>query len=103
LLTDEPINPTPKDIFRLRSYFYESIPRKDYVSLLYSQINMHTEKLTYLNDTMVSTYPTIPAIGTIELGDYMVLEGAIIREKAYIQWLYRCLSNNGESIKKDLL
>lgn len=91
LLTDEQIGPTQKDIFRLRSYFSDNIPANDYISLLNSQVRMHTQRFNYLKEVMSSTYSDTPDIGTTQLGDYMLLEGAIIRENAYIMWLNRCL------------
>ena len=41
---------------------------------------------------MQSSFQERPAVGTAQLGDYMVLEGAIMRERTYMEWLEKCLS-----------
>lgn len=103
LLTDEPIGVTPKDVFRLRTFFSDELPAKDFVKLLYSQLSMHKHKLAYLSDNMAKSYSNVPMVGTLELGDYMVLEGAIMREKNVIDWLNKCLFYHGETKDKKIL
>ena len=34
----------------------------------------------------------IPDLNSPDLGDYMVLDGAILREKAYIEWINRYIN-----------
>lgn len=90
---DEPIGVTPKDIFRLRSYFTDFISAEDYLKLLNSQLRMHTERSLTLKKTMESHNNTVPAFGTKEYGDYCVLLSAIMREDYYISWLNECIKN----------
>lgn len=103
LTTDEPVPPTPKDVFRLRTYFSQFAEKEDFIRMLYAQLEKHQYKHTYLSKLMASNYNERPAIMTKEMGDYMVLEGAIIREHTYIVWLYRCLSYYGEELDENLL
>ena len=49
-------------------------------------------------------YPTVPSLDTDRFGDFIVLEGAIMRERNYIQWIKRSIwyctnKKNEEEIK----
>lgn len=93
LMRDEPLGPTPKDVFRLRMYFSDFMTREEMKKHLVDQIQKHTDKRRYLSDNMKKNhYDTVPALGTKEYGDYLVLEGAILRETSYIQWLENALA-----------
>lgn len=92
LKDDVPIDRTFKDIFRLRTYYNESLSNDEYITLLKSQLNQHTEKRDDLQKVMQKVFNNkAPKKGTPELGDYLVLDGAILRENAYIDWLNNCL------------
>ena len=88
---DEPIGVTPKDIFRLRSYFTDFISAEDYMKLLTSQLRMHTERSNTLKRYMDGYEGKVPAFGTKEFGDHAVLLSAIMREDYYISWLNVCI------------
>lgn len=90
---DEPLGPTPKDIFRLRMYFSDFMTEEELRMHLQSQIKKHGDKHLGLVRTMTQNHNNIvPPIGTKEYGDYLVLEGAILRESSYIQWLKNALA-----------
>ena len=92
LKDDVPIERTFKDIFRLRTYYSESLSDDEFLKLLQSQLNQHTEKRDFLAGVMSKEFKSkAPKKGTAELGDYMVLDGAILRENAYIDWLNNCI------------
>ncbi|PNV60693.1 PadR family transcriptional regulator [Clostridium sp. chh4-2] len=92
LMEDDPLGPTPKDVFRLRLYFSDFMTPEQLKNHLQEQIKKHTSKRQYLSDIMEQNHQnTPPPAGTKECGDFMVLEGAIIRETSYIQWLRNCL------------
>ena len=92
LLRDDALEATPKDVFRLRMYFSEAMPPEELKKHLSRQMKKHSSKRQYLQDIMDRHYnPDIPEVGTREYGDFMVLEGAILRENSYIQWLKNCL------------
>lgn len=48
LIQDPPLDPTPKDVFKLRSYFSQWLSSENYLSLLSSQIKKRSEKLALL-------------------------------------------------------
>lgn len=92
LMEDEPLGPTPKDVFRLRIYFSDFMTTEETRKHLKSQIKKHTDKCRYLCDIMEQSHNSLPPqAGTRECGDFMVLEGAILRERSYIEWLENCL------------
>lgn len=92
LRDDVPIERTYKDIFRLRTFFSDEADPEDYLKLLYSQRKQHIARRDYLSDIKVNVFHnTPPALGTTDLGDYMVLDGAISRETDYVKWLERCI------------
>lgn len=86
---DVEIEPTPKDVFRLRMYFSENLDSKDLLRLLDSQIKQHDLKLKHLQD-INDSFETVPAKGTVEFADYLVLQSAIMREDYYLEWLNLC-------------
>lgn len=92
LRDDVPIERTYKDIFRLRTYYSDSLLDREFEKLLQSQKKQHEEKREYLAAVKEKVFNnTPPEKGTPELGDFMVLDGAILREDAYIAWLDKCI------------
>ncbi|WP_434309146.1 PadR family transcriptional regulator [Hominifimenecus sp. rT4P-3] len=89
LRSDEPLDPTPKDVFRLRTYYSDSLNTDEYLHLLDSQIKHHMARLDALEE-INRRFPQIPPRKTPEHGDYLVLQGALMREKAYLDWLELC-------------
>lgn len=87
---DEPPEPTPKDVFRLRIYYADAMEASRCRQLLESQREKHRERLQAL-EGMNQKFACHPAVSTPEHGDYLVLQGAILREKAYLDWLELCL------------
>ncbi len=89
---DEPMQPTPKDIFRLRMFFSNQLETAQCLKLLESQLNQHKARLAQLqHDT--NKFSAVPEKKTPEFYDALVLRGAILREKAYCQWLKECVDN----------
>lgn len=86
---DVEIEPTPKDVFRLRMYFSENLDSKELLRLLDSQIKQHDLKLKHLQD-INDSFETVPVKGTVEFADYLVLQSAIMREDYYLEWLNLC-------------
>ena len=100
LMKNEPLEPTPKDVFRLRMYFSDFMTPKELKTQLTLQLEKHILKKKYLTDIMHKNYhDQAPAVGTREFGDFMVLEGAIMREESYIAWLQNCLARCPEEEK----
>ncbi len=92
LMKDEPLEPTPKDVFRLRMYFSDFMTPEQLKTHLTNQLQKHIQKKKYLDEIMLTNHNnTAPAVGTKEFGDFMVLEGAIMREQSYIDWIKDCM------------
>ena len=87
------LEPTPKDIFRLKVYFIESMTKEDILKQFHYQLDLRKEKLEKLETTMTQ-HPYARIISDVispMYGDYIVLKGAIMRERTYIDWLLECI------------
>ena len=93
LKKDEPLDHTPKDVFRLKAYFCDEMSNEDLVRQFKSELNKHSDKLEYLEITMkeLLNIKDISTVASPQFGDYIVLNGAIMREKAYIDWAQDCI------------
>lgn len=91
LLKDEPLGITPKDVFRLRTYFSDVLSNEDMARHFKDQLDKHHNKRQYLAEMLEDNYKNSPVPGTPEAGDYMVLLGAVMREDSYLKWLEYCL------------
>ncbi len=91
LLMDESLPVTPKDVFRLRTFFTDFMSVSDYEKHLHSQLTKHHFKKDTLEKSLSEYVDDIPPYGTKEFGDYAVLLGAVMREDSYIAWLHKCL------------
>ena len=89
---DPPLDPTPKDVFRLRSYYCQWLPEENYRELIEKQIEKRFVKLSFLSGLLDKNYGGIdPAtLNGAARGDYLVLLGAVMREDTYMNWLKRC-------------
>ncbi|WKY48232.1 PadR family transcriptional regulator [Eubacteriaceae bacterium ES3] len=99
LATIDPLEPTPKDIFRLKAFFMEALAAQDILRHFHSQLTQRQEKVEKLENTMISQPCFHHQDNKIspEFCDYLVLKGAIMREKTYIRWLEECIAEIGES------
>ena len=88
---DEPMEQTPKNIFRLRLYFSNNLDVNTRIHLLQHQLLQHEERLTFLL-SQKEPYDGVPPLDSDVFGDYLVLDGAIIREEATIKWLENCIN-----------
>lgn len=89
MMTDTELAPIPKDIFRLKSYFANFLDTEDFTYLIDAELKKRMERYTFLKNTFAA-YTSEPDIHSKDFGDYIVLEGAVLREEAYIQWLHNC-------------
>ncbi|QSX08433.1 PadR family transcriptional regulator [Alkalibacter rhizosphaerae] len=93
ILEKDLLEPTPKDIFRLKTYFIEAMELDQMIDHFEYQLEQREEKLKKLKNTM-DHHPFTKGwvkIGTTKYGDYIVLKGAVMREQTYIQWLKECI------------
>lgn len=93
LAKDEPLEQTPKDVFRLRAYFCDEIDNDTLLKQFQSAFKKHSEKLEYLENSIEELLKKkdVSKVSSPEFGDYIVLNGAIMREEAYIHWLEDCI------------
>lgn len=89
---DEPMEPTPKNIFRLRMYFSSNLDVNTRVQLLEHQLLQHNKRVAFLY-SQKERYDSVPPLNSDAFGDYLVLDGAIIREESTIKWLNNCIEN----------
>lgn len=90
LQRDEDMENPPKDIFRLRTYFFDLLDTDRQQELLSSQLVQHQNRLLHL-EQKYEKYNPAPSKDSPQCGDYLVLYGAILRERAQIQWLKSCI------------
>lgn len=88
---DEPMEQTPKNVFRLRMYFSNNLELNTRIYLLEQQLLSHRDRLSFLYQQK-EPYDTVPPIDSPYFGDYLVLDGAIIREEGAIKWLENCIN-----------
>jgi DNA-binding PadR family transcriptional regulator len=86
---DEPLEPTPKDKFRLRIYLSDMISDDELLRHLESQLTKHRQKLERLDTQFKRKFSGVDlaSFTKTQRGDYLVLRGALMRETAYIDWL----------------
>lgn len=75
---DIPMEKTPKDIFRLKMYFSNNLDLDTRLVLLEHQLLQHQERIKFLYSQM-ERYSEVPPLHSNDFGDYIVLDGAIIR------------------------
>ena len=90
---DPPLDPTPKDVFRLRSYYSQWLPEDTYLELIQKQIEKRTVKLNYLSGCFEASYGNVDPLTLTGAarGDYLVLLSAVMRERTYMEWLEKSL------------
>ena len=101
LAKDQPMEPTQKNKFRLRVYFYNNLDLETRIMLLEHQLIQHNRRLEFLI-SQKEAYTEIPDINDPYFGDYLVLDGAIIREEGQIKWLNNCINYCLEQSKKQV-
>ncbi|OOM79594.1 transcriptional regulator PadR-like family protein [Clostridium puniceum] len=93
LAKDDPLEPTPKDVFKLKAYFCDEMNIDILLQQFEIALNKHSERLEYLEASMkkLSKTKDISKVSSPSFGDYIVLNSAIMREKSYIDWLNDCI------------
>lgn len=91
LVKDEELEPTPKDVFRLRMYFSNGMQAAECKKLIKAHLARRLRKLAYLIKCSEPYQEAVPNFHSDRFGDYIVLEGAIMRERSSIDWLEECL------------
>ncbi len=91
LAQDQPLDPTPKDVFKLRSYYSEWLPEREYLALLQKQMEKRSYKFHVLASRLEKNYGDVDpsTLAGKARGDYLVLMGAVMRERTYLEWLQK--------------
>lgn len=97
LLSDEEEYRPARDNLRVRLFFCEHMTHDQLHALLEREMGRHNTRLSWLAAKLDEKYgQQAPMENLPELGDYMLLQGAIFRERAYVDWLSRCLLHLGD-------
>lgn len=94
LIKEDPLGPTPKDIFKLKVYFADGLTREQLLAQFESQLAKRRKKLAFLEGFMAkhNVAQDCSNVTSPGFGDYVCLYGAILRETAYIDWLNHCIA-----------
>ncbi len=89
----EPLEPTPKDVFKLKTYYCDALSPSEMAEHFQDQLTKRLAKVEYLQGIMDKSYTgkTIRDLSGPPLGDYLVLKAAIMRETTYVHWLEQCM------------
>lgn len=90
------MEPTPKNIARLKIFFCNSFSTEERAAFLENQLAQHEARLEHLRNNQ-KKFPSVPSSGSNEFGDYLVLMGAVMREEMNCEWLKKCLTLNQEN------
>lgn len=82
-----PIEPVPKDCFRLKLFFSESLTEDQLQPVVQNEYTQHKARMDTLTARCHELGNPIPPVATPEFGDYMLVRGGMLREQAYLQWL----------------
>lgn len=89
---DEPMEPTPKNVFRLRMYFSNNMEVDTRLRLLEHQLLQHQKRHAFLCSQKARYNNVVPPLSSEEFGDFLVLDGAILREESVLKWLDNCIN-----------
>lgn len=81
---------TPKDVSRLKIFFANTLNEEERFAFLEDQKEQHVRRLKHLEHNK-EAFENIPDQSDDSFGDYLVLMGAIMREKTTIEWLEKCI------------
>ena len=93
LLADEQFCCEPNDNLHVRLYFCENMTYDQFRVSLLKQRERRAQGLEGLSEKVKQWEDNVPMFNSPELGDYMLLQGARLREKAYVEWLDHCLNH----------
>lgn len=80
----------PKDVFKLKVYFSEALSIKEVKNNFQTQLKKHKIKLKSIKSLMEKVDNPSYEFSS-DFCSYVVMQGAIFREEAYIAWIVWCL------------
>ncbi len=81
---------TPKDVSKLKVFYSGALSEELRQEMFRDQLEQHKARLQHLEENM-KKFRKIPARDSHEFGDYLLLHGAIMREKTTCEWLAECI------------
>ena len=90
LNTFEPMQPTAKDVFRLRLFFGAELEQEARLKMLRQQLGEHEARLAHLRNS-TSKFDNVTDRESPAYFDSLILLGAIMREENYCKWLETCI------------
>ena len=97
------LEPTPKDEFRVRVFFAESLTSKEREKLYASQLSKKQKRLKWLEEKIQKQLekPETSDTATPEFWDYLLMLGCFKRESAYVSWIRESLELFEETTEKN--
>ncbi len=91
LESDTVIDPSPKEIARLKIFFSHQLSGDKREALLNDLLLQHQSRLEHLLNNQ-KKFNHVPDVTQAEFSDYLVLLGAIMREETTCNWLKECIA-----------
>lgn len=90
LNTIEPMQSTPKDVFRLRLFFAADLDKDARLHLLREQLRDHQARLEHLRNS-THKFDNVTDRDSAAYFDSLVCLGAVMREETHCRWLETCI------------
>ena len=90
LNTIEPMQTTPKDVFRLRLFFAADLDQEARLKMLRRELADHRARLAHLRNS-TSKFENVTDRESSAYFDSLVLLGAVMREENHCRWLETCI------------
>lgn len=88
LMQDVDLHSLPKDEFRLKMLYISCIDPQSYLIKIQQHKEKRLERMSKIADSLARCDAS--SKDPAELANYLVLQGSIMREQSYIQWLDIC-------------
>ncbi len=92
LSTIEPMQATPKDVFRLRLFFAAYLEPEARLAMLSEHLEEHRLRLAHLRRKNEDVFAVIPEKDSALFFDYLVWLNAVMREETTCRWLETCIA-----------
>lgn len=86
----EPMQPTAKDVFRLRLFFAAELEPNKRIKLIQKELKGHEARLAYLKRKL-DDFGDVTDKNSPAFYDKLVLTGAVMRERTHCEWLKKCI------------
>lgn len=89
LRSDDALPPVPKDSFRLRLYFGDNLTSEELESAINLQYRKVLERLDEVSAKQALFAEAVRS-NPRDFGEFLLINGAVLREAAYLKWLEDC-------------